>query len=70
MVNQPEPCIKSKKWYMSKILWAQIITLVLIGIQYAITNHLFSNYAQILLFLDVLLTAAIRLFFTDTNLTK
>ena len=70
MSTQTDPVVKAKPWWQSKIIWAQVITLVATGIEYAITNKLFNNWTTYLMFADAIVTAALRLFFTDTNLTK
>lgn len=57
-----------KKWYESKTLWANIIGLIIVGLQYAGTINWIPApiLATILGFVNLVL----RLFFTTTSLTK
>jgi len=60
----------TKKWYESKILWLQVLTLLVGAVEYLINNNMFPSCIQWILFADAILTAAIRIFFTDTKLVK
>jgi len=58
----------TKKWWQSKILWAQIITIVLGGLA-SIQSVVPAPWGVfIVLALDGVLTAVLRVFFTDTKI--
>jgi hypothetical protein len=60
----------TKPWWMSKVLWLQVITMIGVGVEYIINNDMFPTYAAWTTFADAVITAVLRIFFTDTKLTK
>ena len=64
----PEPI--NKKWYQSKIVWFNVFSIIALIVQYFIDNKMFPAYVAYETLAIIVVNAILRLFFTDTNLTK
>ena len=59
-----------KRWYQSKTLWFNALSVAAIAVQYMIDNQMLLRYAAIEGLIIAVVNGVLRLLFTDTNLTK
>ncbi len=60
----------NKHWYQSKTLWFNVFSALAVGIQFAIDNQMAVQWLALQVLAIAMINAILRLFFTDTNLTK
>lgn len=60
----------NKAWWKSKTLWFNVFSILVLIVQYFLDNKMFPAYVPWETLVIIVINAVLRLFFTDTNLTK
>ncbi len=60
----------TKPFWMSKTLWFNVLSIIILVIEYFIANEMFPTLLQWESLAIIVINAVIRLFFTETKLEK
>ena len=60
----------NKPWWHSKTVWFNVFSIIVLIVQYFLDNKMFPAYVPYETLAIIVINAILRLFYTDTNLTK